>query len=112
MSRNSRAAKHQPTWLTGQSLETARANGPILDYKKACDSVPHTWTLECLELYKIHRTLRAFSYGRATRRPHSGPLHKSWIKNGIYQSDATSQLLMDLNHLSQTTGKKMNPGNH
>lgn len=31
-----------------------------IDYKKAYDSMPYTWILESLELYKINRTLKAF----------------------------------------------------
>ena len=46
-------------WLTGQSLETVRAGSPNFDYKKASDLMPHTWILECLELYKIDGTLSA-----------------------------------------------------
>lgn len=30
-----------------------------IDYKKAYDSLPHTWITECLEMYNINRTLRA-----------------------------------------------------
>ena len=25
-----------------------------IDYKKAFDSVPHSWILKCLDMYKIH----------------------------------------------------------
>lgn len=60
ISRDTRGAKHQPTWLTGQALETVWAEEPFrtawIDY----DSVPHTWTLGCLELCKINRTRRVF----------------------------------------------------
>lgn len=31
-----------------------------IDYKKANDSMPHTWILEYVELHNINRTLRAF----------------------------------------------------
>ena len=31
-----------------------------IDYMKANDSVQHTWILECLKLYKIDRTQRAY----------------------------------------------------
>ena len=52
-------------WLTGQSSETAIPEAPTcaptwIDYKKAYDSVPHTWILECLKMYKINTTLTAF----------------------------------------------------
>lgn len=32
-----------------------------MDYKKAHDSMHHTWILACLDLYKLNMTLRAFS---------------------------------------------------
>lgn len=28
-----------------------------IDYQKAFDSVPHSWILQCLELYKVHPTI-------------------------------------------------------
>ena len=28
-----------------------------IDYKKAFDSVPHSWILTCLELYKVHSNI-------------------------------------------------------
>ena len=31
-----------------------------IDYQKAYASVPYTWILESLKLYKVNRTLRAF----------------------------------------------------
>ena len=31
-----------------------------IDYKKALDSVPHSWILKCLQMYKIHPVLVMF----------------------------------------------------
>ena len=31
-----------------------------IDYKKAFDSVPHSWILKCLQMYKIHPVLITF----------------------------------------------------
>jgi len=31
-----------------------------IDYKKAFDSVPHTWIIECLKLYKVSSTIVSF----------------------------------------------------
>ena len=31
-----------------------------IDYKKAFDSVPHSWILKCLQMYKIHPGLITF----------------------------------------------------
>ena len=30
------------------------------DYKKAFDSVPHSWIIKCLQMYKIHPVLITF----------------------------------------------------
>ena len=38
-----------------KNVSTAR-----IDYKKAFDSVPHSWILRCLQMYKIHPELIAF----------------------------------------------------
>ena len=38
-----------------KNLSTAR-----IDYKKAFDSVPHSWILICLQMYKIHPVLITF----------------------------------------------------
>ena len=31
-----------------------------IDYKKAFDSVPHSWILKCIQMYKIHSVLITF----------------------------------------------------
>ena len=31
-----------------------------IDYKRAFDSVPHSWILKCLQMYKIHPVLITF----------------------------------------------------
>ena len=31
-----------------------------VDYKKAYDSVPHSWLIRCLDLYKISPTIKKF----------------------------------------------------
>ena len=31
-----------------------------IDYKKAFDSVPHSWILKCLQMYMIHPVLITF----------------------------------------------------
>jgi len=70
--------------------------------------VPHTWILECLEMYNINRTLRAFIKNslrlwRTTLEASSKPVTQVTIKCGIYQGDALSPLLfcIGLNPLSQ-----------
>ena len=84
------------------------------DYKKAFDSVPHSWILACLRMYKINPVLTTFT--EASMRQwktnvvlvhevhesgvlETGPLS---IKRGIFQGDSLSTLLftMSLNPLS------------
>ena len=38
-----------------------------IDYKKAFDSVPHSWILRCLELYNINDEIRAFLRTQMTK---------------------------------------------
>ena len=69
-----------------------------IDYRKAFDSVPHSWILECLDLLGVNRELREFLEESM----------KSWqvqlfcgdeilgevnIKRGIFQGDSLSPLL-------------------
>ena len=93
-------------WLTVQSLatfKTRKINQCIvwIDYKKAYDSIPHTWILKCLELYKIDRTLRAFiknlmGLWKTSLEVNSRPTAQTIIKWGIYQGDALLTLLSAL----------------
>ncbi|RVE41606.1 hypothetical protein evm_013746 [Chilo suppressalis] len=71
-----------------------------IDYKKAYDSVPHSWLMRVLELYKINATLRAFLmscmrqwrtvlfYPESRRTLGNGDPIK--IERGIFQGDALS----------------------
>lgn len=62
--RSIRGAKHQllADRAVAQDCKTRLTNlcTAWIDYKKAYDSMSQTWILECLELYKINRTPRAF----------------------------------------------------
>ena len=83
-----------------------------IDYKKAFDSVPHSWILKCLQMYRIHPVLITFieesmSQWRTNMTLvykegvlETGPIR---IKRGIFQGDSLSPLLftMSLNPLSQ-----------
>ena len=76
-----------------------------IDYKKAFDSVPHTWIIKCLEMYKICPVTITFmtvcmkkwkttlylnhTNGSLTSRSVS-------IKSGIFQGDSLSSLLFCL----------------
>lgn len=57
--------------------------------KKAYDLMLHSWILECLKLYNINRTLRAFiknavGLWKTTLKVNSKPIGEVGIKCGIY----------------------------
>ena len=73
-----------------------------IDYRKAFDSVQHSWIARCLELYKVDDTLREFltnqmSYWKTdiTLNHSEGEIHipDVKIKRGIFQGDSLSPLL-------------------
>ncbi|KAI3351481.1 hypothetical protein L3Q82_020329 [Scortum barcoo] len=102
---NTREAKHQllAHRAVTQNYKTRQTNlcTAWIDYKKAFDSVPHTWILGCLEMCNINRTLRAFI------KKIKKPVAQVAIKCSIYQDDALSPLLFctGLNPLSQIISK-------
>ncbi|KAL0810285.1 hypothetical protein ABMA28_010444 [Loxostege sticticalis] len=78
-----------------------------IDYKKAYDSVPHSWLLKVLGIYKIHPTLTNFLQAVmqkwATRLKLAETETESIkIKRGIFQGDSLSPLwfCLALNPLS------------
>ena len=87
-----------------------------IDYKKAFDSVPHSWILKCLQMYKIHPLLITFIEESMSQwKTNMTLVHKEGvletgpirIKRGIFQGDSLSPLLftMSLNPLSQELQK-------
>ncbi|TWW59899.1 hypothetical protein D4764_06G0014290 [Takifugu flavidus] len=113
---NTRGAKHQLLVhrAFAQDCRTRHTNlcTAWIDYKKAYDSMPHTWILECLKLYNINRTLREFIQNsmklwNTTLEANSKPIARVSIRCGIYQGDALSPLLfcIGLNPLSQIITK-------
>ena len=87
-----------------------------MDYKKAFDSVPHSWILKCLQMYMIHPILIKFIEESMRQWKtnmiivhkkgvlETGPIR---IKRGIFQGDSLSPLLftMSLNPLSRELHK-------
>lgn len=82
-----------------------------IDYKKAFDSVPHSWLLKCMEIYKVHPTLTQFIASSMAKWKtnmtlvHNGGVLETGpiqIKRGIFQGDSLSPLLftMALNPIS------------
>ena len=76
-----------------------------IDYKKAFDSVPHTWILKAIELYKISPIISNFLRTSMTKwqtrllLSHNDGTLKSdpiKIKRGIFQGDSLSPLLFCL----------------
>ena len=87
-----------------------------IDYKKAFDSVPHSWILKCLQMYKIHPVLITFIEESMSQwNTNMTLVHKEGvlepgpirIKRGIFQGDSLSSLLftMSLNPLIQELQK-------
>ena len=73
-----------------------------VDYKKAFDSVPHTWILKSLEIYKICPTITRFiannmeAWKTTLRLYHKNGMLTSRsieINSGIFQGDSLSPLL-------------------
>ena len=82
-----------------------------IDYKKAFDSVLHSWILKFLQIYKIHPVLITFIEESMSKwKTNMTLVHKEGvlktepirIKRGIFQGDSLSPLLftMSLNPLS------------
>ena len=76
-----------------------------IDYRKAFDSVPHSWINRCLELYKVDDTLREFLKSQMSHWKTDITLNHSEgeiqipgvkIKRGIFQGDSLSPLLFCL----------------
>ena len=90
-----------------------------IDYKKAYDTVPHSWIINSLKMYKISdevinfidKTMKTWRVELTA----GGRLAEAKIQRGIFQGDALSPLLfiiamMPLNHMLKkcTTGCKLN----
>ena len=85
-----------------------------IDYKKAFDSVPHSWILKCLQMYKVH-PVTFIEESMSQWKTNMTLVHKEGvletgpirIKRGIFQGDSLSPLLftMSLNPLSKELQK-------
>ena len=73
-----------------------------VDYKKAYDSVPHSWIIRCLDIYKISPPIKEFLKSQMqkwtmniTLRHTNGEIYLPdvKVKRGIFQGDSLSPLL-------------------
>ena len=78
-----------------------------LDYRKAYDMVPHSWILECMEMFGIAENVRKFVAGSMkrwkTKLISSGEyLGTVNIRRGIFQGDSLSPLLFVISMIPLT----------
>ena len=78
-----------------------------IDYKKAFDSVSHSWILKCLQMYKIHLVPITFIEESMSQwKTNMTLVHKEGvletgpiiIKREIFQGDSLSPLLFTMSH--------------
>jgi hypothetical protein len=72
-----------------------------IDYKKAYDSIPHSWILECLAMYKVNTRItqlieESMSKWNTTLTINGKTLGQVKINRGIFQGDSISGLLFCL----------------
>ena len=76
-----------------------------VDYKKAYDSVPHSWIIRCLDMYKINPVIKEFlksqmqKWTMNIKLKHTEgeiQLPEVKVKRGIFQGDSLSPLLFCL----------------
>ena len=87
-----------------------------IDYKKAYDSIPHSWILRCLQLYKIDENIQAVIHQsmklwKTTLTHDKEEIADIQIRRGIFQGDALSPLLFclalnPLSHILRKEGKE------
>jgi len=83
-----------------------------IDYRKAYDSVPHSWIMRCLQLYKVDQKIYRFitasmEYWQIRLTCGKEEIGDVKIRRGIFQGDALSPILfcMALNPLSTVLHK-------
>ena len=87
-----------------------------IDYKKAYDSVPHSWILQCLKLYKVNEKIQdvishSMNLWKTTLTLEKKEIDEIQINRGIFQGDALSPLLFcmainPLSHILRKEGKE------
>ena len=87
------------TFLTKRKHRNLRMTW--IDYRKAYDSVPHSWILKVLDMYKVGENIRNFlrnsmKLWKTEVTLNGFPLGCVNIRKGIYQGDSLSPLLFVL----------------
>ena len=72
-----------------------------IDYKKAYDFVPHSWIIECMEMFGVAENVREFLRRSMTQwklslTSNGEKLGDVDVKRGIFQGDSLSPLLFVL----------------
>ena len=102
--------KERLLWMPGSVDENCKKrkknfSTAWIDYKKAFDSVPHSWILKCLQMYKIHPVLITFIEESISQwKPNMTLVYKEGvletgpirIKRGIFQGNSLSPLLFTI----------------
>lgn len=93
-----------------------RLNIAYIDYKKAFDMTPHSWLIECMNIYGISRNIvnlmtYSMQHWRVILTANNSNLGEVQIRRGIFQGDSLSPLLfiMALIPMSETL-RKMKEG--
>ena len=91
---------------SSEGLQTSKKNLTTswIDYRKAFDSVPHSWIIKTLDLYKVSPEIVNFmkvnmqNWKTTLVLRHAGTLTSRLIeiKSGIFQGDSLSPLLFCL----------------
>ena len=66
-----------------------------IDYKKAYDMVPHSWIIECLDLFGVAENIKSLLVNSVEKRKvmvcsGNSESGKFEIKQGIFQGDSLS----------------------
>ena len=69
-----------------------------IDYKKAYDMVPHSWIIECLEIFKVSQNIttlirNSMKNWRVELTSMGQKLGEVNIRRGIFQGDSLSPIL-------------------
>ena len=87
-----------------------------IDYKKAFDSVPHSWLIECMQIFKVNSEITGFLTREMTKwstelTSAGKVLGHVAIQRGIFQGDALSPLLFIMAMIPiSTTLRRMKKG--